>query len=281
MSAIGARVSDRSERVEQRPREADTPPEGFVETVGDITLLATKIIRQSRFALVHYLPEVIRQAGILVTGSTGVIFLITALSGGTCGLEISIIGRQFGAPTVVPGGEVLCAVHEVCPFVFGYILSAKVGCGIVAELGAMQVREEVDAIDVMGVRSVAYLLSTRMLAAWLVLPFTFIIAQAGASAAAYVVSAVRFGDISSGTWIYEFFSFFDINDIVRVLIKGLAMLMFVLSTSLYFGYKTRGGPVEVGVNTARSMAVNIVGVTLINVGLSLLYWGSGVPFPVA
>ena len=97
MSAIGARIWDRSERVEQRPREADTPPEGFVETVGDITLLATKIIRQSRFALVHYLPEVIRQAGILVTGSTGVIFLITALSGGTCGLEISIIGRQFGA----------------------------------------------------------------------------------------------------------------------------------------------------------------------------------------
>jgi phospholipid/cholesterol/gamma-HCH transport system permease protein len=133
----------------------------------------------------------------------------------------------------------------------------------------------------MGIRSVAYLLTTRLLAAALVLPFTFILSQACAGAASFVVSAVRFGDISQGTWIYEFFSFFDVNDIVRVFVKGMAMSGLVLSVSLYFGYSTRGGPVEVGVATARSMAVNIVGVTIINVSLSLAYWGAGVPFPIA
>jgi phospholipid/cholesterol/gamma-HCH transport system permease protein len=95
------------------------------------------------------------------------------------------------------------------------------------------------------------------------------------------VSGVRFGDISSGTWIYEFFNFLDLNDVLRVMVKGISMSIFVLAVSLYYGYTTRGGPVEVGKATARSMAVNIVGVTIINVTLSLAFWGQGVPTPIA
>jgi phospholipid/cholesterol/gamma-HCH transport system permease protein len=256
-------------------------PRGVLETAGDIAALTARTLRYTRYTAVHHFPEVIRQAGLMVTGSLGVILLICSFAGGTCGLEMEIIGRQFGAVTLVPGAVVLCTTREIAPFVFGYILAAKIGCGIVAELSAMHARDEIDAIDVIGVRSVAFLLTSRMLAAALVLPFTFILSQVCASASSYVVSELRFGDLSAGTWIYQFFSFLQAADVPRVILKGVAMSGFVMSVSLYYGFRTRGGPVEVGVATARSMAVNIVGVTIINVGLSLVFWGVGAPFPIA
>jgi phospholipid/cholesterol/gamma-HCH transport system permease protein len=265
----------------EAPRHDEQSPTGYIEIAGDIAGFTWRAIRQMGFAVRHYSPEILRQAGILVTGSLPVILMITFFSGGTCGLEMTVIGRQFGAATLSPGAVVLCNVREIAPFVFGYVLAAKVGCGIVAELGAMRVHEEVDALDVTGVRSVAFLVSARMLAAAIALPGAYILSQVVSTWAAYLVSEVRFADISPGTWVHVFFSFLDGKDVVRVFIKGMSMCAFVMAVSLYFGYRCRGGPVEVGTATAKSMAVNIVGVTIINVSLSLAFWGVGAPFPIA
>jgi phospholipid/cholesterol/gamma-HCH transport system permease protein len=261
--------------------DADRAPEGALETTGAIVSLAWRTLGYTRYTIAHYAPEIVRQAGILVTGSLGIIVLICSFAGGTCGLEMTVVGRQFDVPTLVPDIDVLCAAREITPFVFGYILAAKVGCGIVAELGAMRVREEIDALEVVGVRSVSYLMTTRVLAALLVLPSAFILAQACAVLVSYLVSVVRFGDISSGTFVYQFSAFLFVGDIPRLLAKGMSMAVLVLAVSFYFGYTVRGGPVEVGKATARSMAVNIVGVTLINVSLSLAFWGQGIPSPIA
>lgn len=255
------------------------PRLGFFGIVGDVAAFSWTALREVRH-IRRFAAEVIRQAAIIATGSTLVICAIAFLAGGSCGLESTALARSFGVDPVAGGFSTWCTLREVVPFVFGYILAAKVGCGMVAELGAMQVSEEVDAVEVMGVRPIAYLVTTRMLAAAIVLPIAYLLAVASSYAAAYLMSVVRFGDVSAGTWELFFYSFQDPVDLVYSVVKGLAIAVFVISVSLYFGYRVRGGPVEVGVATARSMAVNIIGVTLISMIGTLIFWGANPRIPV-
>ncbi len=255
------------------------PRLGFFGLVGDVSRFTWKALGEWRH-VGGYGAEVVRQAAILATGSVLVIVLISFLAGGSCGLESTSLARSFGVDPIAGGFSTWCTMREVVPFVFGYILAAKVGCGIVAELGAMQVAEEVDALEVIGVRSIAYLVTTRLLASAIVLPFAYLLAVASSYLAAFLMSVKRFGDVSQGTWDLFFFNFQDPVDLMYSMVKGLCIAAFVISTSVYFGYKVRGGPIEVGTATARSMAVNIIGVTLISMVGTLIFWGSNPRIPV-
>jgi phospholipid/cholesterol/gamma-HCH transport system permease protein len=167
------------------------------------------------------------------------------------------------------------------PFVFGYIVAAKVGCGMVAELSAMRAAEEIDAIDAMGIRSLSYLAGTRFVGCALVLPFAYVLSIAAAYGAAALMSLGRFGDVSPGTWKLFFLTFQDGSDLLYSVIKGLAISLFVVLVALQQGYGLRArGPVDVGVATARSMAISIVGVTLISMAGTLIFWGANPRIPI-
>ena len=206
---------------------------------------------------------------------------IAFLAGGAAGWSPSSLARSFGVDPIAGGFSSWCTLREVVPFVFGYILAAKVGCGIVAELGAMRVDEEVDALEGMGVRSIAYLVTLapagvarsccRSPTCW---------RSARSYLAAYLMSVKRFGDVSGGTWDLFFYHFQDPLDLLYSMIKGLVIAGFVISTAVYFGYNVRGGPIEVGIATARSMAVNIIGVTLISMVGTLIFWGANPRIPI-
>lgn len=252
---------------------------GFFGLVGDIAVFTYKALREVPRARA-YGAEILRQAAIIATGSVLVIVSIAFLAGGSCGLESTALARSFGVDPVAGGFSTWCTMREVVPFVFGYILAAKVGCGIVAELGAMQVAEEVDALEVIGVRSITYLVTTRFLATAIVLPIAYLLAVASSYLAAYLMSVKRFGDVSSGTWELFFYNFQDPADLVYSMVKGMLIAVFVISTAAYFGYKVRGGPIEVGTATARSMAVNIIGVTLISMFGTLIFWGANPRIPI-
>lgn len=228
-----------------------------------------------------YAGEALRQASLIATGSMLVILWISFLAGATCGLEGSAIARALGTGIAAPIFSAFCTTREVVPFIFGFIVAAKIGGGIVAQLGSMRVNEEVDAMETMGVPSITYLISTRMLAAAVMLPIAYLIALAAAQAAAWLASFVRFGDVSQGTWEFAFYTALDPIDIVYSVIKGLVISFFVIVTALYFGYRVRGGPVEVGVATAQSMAANLVLVTILNMLLTFVFWGFDPNLPVA
>lgn len=252
---------------------------GFLGLVGEVGTFGWRGLLQIRHAR-EFSAEVARQAALIATGSTLVIMAIAFLAGGSCGLESTALARSFGVDPVAGGFSTWCTLREVVPFVFGYILAAKVGCGMVAELGAMRVAEEVDALDVMGVRSLAYLVTTRMLAAIIVLPIAYLLAVGSSYLAAFLMSVERFGDVSPGTWELFFYNFQDPVDLIYSCVKGLVIAAFVITTSLYFGYHVRGGPIEVGTATARSMAVNIIGVTLISMVGTLIFWGANPRIPI-
>ncbi|MDX6582780.1 MAG: phospholipid/cholesterol/gamma-HCH transport system permease protein [Solirubrobacterales bacterium] len=275
---MSGEVNTRADIERLEAEEAGSAPRGPLETIGGIAALAWQALREFRH-WPAFLSEGLRQASLIATGSVLVILAISFLAGGSCGLESTSLARAFGTRPIGAGFSSWCTLREVVPFVFGYILAAKVGCGIVAELGAMRVNEEVDALEAMGVRPLAHLVCSRLLGAAIVLPFAYLLAIGSSYLAAYLISAKRFGDVSQGTWSLFFYLFQDPVDLVYSLVKGMVISVFVITTAVFFGYTVRGGPAEVGVATARSMAVNIVAVTVISMAGTLVFWGANPRIP--
>src|SRR5204863_56584 len=118
--------------------------------------------------------EVLRQAGILILGSTLVIWGLAFILGLQCGIEGAYFSRSVGAPANAGVFSAWCDLREIIPYAFGYMMAAKVGTGLVAEIGAMRISDEIDALEVMGISSITFLCATRLLAAWMVLPFMYI-----------------------------------------------------------------------------------------------------------
>jgi phospholipid/cholesterol/gamma-HCH transport system permease protein len=251
-----------------------------VDSAGEYASFLVAGIRGIR-GVGKYADEVLRQTALLISGSLLVIVAIAFMAGATCGIEGSAISQALGVGIAAPIFSAFCTTREVVPFVFGFIVAAKIGGGIVAQIGAMRVNEEVDAMEVMGISSMTYLVSTRMLAALVMMPVIYLVAMAAGQGAAWLTSYVRFADISQGTWEFAFYTALDPVDIVYSLTKGIVLSFAVISTALYFGYQVRGGPVEVGVATARSMAANLVLVTVLNMLMTFIFWGFNPNLPVA
>src|SRR5438105_9516816 len=154
-----------------------TVPRDWVNTAGELTKFCSRIVRDVYgLRVFRFFGEALRQAGILILSSTLVIWGLVFIIGLQCGIEGAYFNRSVGAPAYAGVFSAWCDLREMVPYMFGYIMSAKVGTGIVAELGAMRINEEIDALEVIGVRPITFLAATRLLAAWMVLPFVYIAA---------------------------------------------------------------------------------------------------------
>src|SRR5690606_7383858 len=128
--------------------------------------------------------------------STLVIWGLIFIIGLQCGLQGAYLMRSVGSPGYAGFFSAWCDLRELVPYLFGYMMAAKVGTGIVAELGSMRISEEIDALEVMGFDSILFLCATRLLAAWLVLPFVYVIGIGAGFYASYLAAVVQIGDVS-------------------------------------------------------------------------------------
>jgi phospholipid/cholesterol/gamma-HCH transport system permease protein len=160
------------------------------------------------------------------------------------------------------------------------MMSAKVGTGIVAELGSMRISEEIDALEVMGIRSITFLAATRLLASWIVLPFIYLSGIAWGFLASYVAVIQQVGGVSTGGYSLIFWEFQNPGDLLFSIIKGMAMATVIVLVGCYYGYTAQGGPVGVGVATAKSMIVNIVSVHVVAMFGTQLFWGANPRAPI-
>jgi phospholipid/cholesterol/gamma-HCH transport system permease protein len=231
--------------------------------------------------VLRFFGETLRQAGILIVGSTGVIWGLVFFTGlGPCGVQAAYFTEAAGAPAYSGVFAAWCNLREATPLVFGYMLSAKVGTGIVAELGAMRISEEIDALEVMGVNSMTFLCATRLLASWLVLPFMYIGGIGVAFLASYIAIVYQVGYISSGGYLLIFWEFQNPGDFLFSVIKGMTMATAIVLVGCYYGYTASGGPVGVGKATARSMALNLVLVNVIDALGTQIFWAGNPRAPI-
>ena len=108
----------------------------------------------------RFFGEALRQAGILILSSTIVIWGLVFIIGLQCGIEGAYFNRSVGAPAYAGVFSAWCDLRELVPYAFGYMMAAKVGTGIVAELGSMRISDEIDALEVMGIDSITFLCAT-------------------------------------------------------------------------------------------------------------------------
>jgi phospholipid/cholesterol/gamma-HCH transport system permease protein len=230
--------------------------------------------------VLRFFGEALRQAGVLILSSTLVIWGLIFIIGLQCGIEGAYFNRSVGSPAYAGVFAAWCDLRELVPYAFGYMMAAKVGTGIVAELGSMRISDEIDALEVMGIPSLTFLCATKMLAAWLVLPFMYLAGIGAGFFASYLAVVQQIGEVSSGGFFLIFWMFQNPPDLLYSLIKAMAMATVIVLVGCYYGYNASGGPVGVGTATAKSMVLNIVLVHLIGMLGTQLFWGANPRAPI-
>ena len=233
-----------------------------------------------RGRIVVYAGEALRQAAILVTGSALVLLGMSLSFGLAVGVEASYAARLVGAPAAAGAFSAIADLREITPYAFGYMVAAKVSTGYVAEIGTMRISEEIDALEVMGLNSLVYLCSTRLLATWVTLPFVFAMAVLVSFIGSFISVVLEIAQVSAGGYLELFWKFQSPSDYVYSGIKCGAMATWVVLVGCYYGYTVRGGPVEVGRATAKAMMVNLIGVQAIGILGSQLFWGGTPRLPI-
>jgi phospholipid/cholesterol/gamma-HCH transport system permease protein len=256
-------------------------PRGWLDAFGEIARFGTRVAGHVYSGRVlRFFGEVLRQSGILILGSALILWAFVFILGLQCGLQGALFFRGQGAPSYAGLFSAFCDLREAMPYAFGYMLSAKVGTGIVAEIGAMRISDEVDALEVMGVPPITFLCASRLLAAWLVLPLIYLVGIGLMYAASYFVVVEQIGDVSAGGYTLIFWMFQDPTDVIFSLIKGMTMATVIVLVGCYYGYTATGGPVGVGTATAKSMVFNIVAVHIIGMLGTLVFWGANPRLPI-
>jgi len=228
----------------------------------------------------RFFGEALRQAGILILGSAIVIWGLTFILGLQCGIEGAYFSRSVGAPSNAGVFAAWCDLRELVPYAFGYMMAAKIGTGLVAEIGAMRITDEIDALEVMGISSMTFLCGTRLLAAFLVLPFMYLAAVGAGFLASYLAVVQQIGEVSSGGFFLIFWMFQNPPDLLYSLIKGMAMATVIVLVGCYYGYTASGGPVGVGTATAKSMVLNTVAIHLVGMLGTQMFWGFNPNAPI-
>jgi len=258
-----------------------TLPRDWIANFGEIAKFCGRVLRDVYgLRVFRFFGEALRQAGILILSSTIVIWGLVFIIGLQCGIEGAYFNRSVGAPAYAGVFSAWCDLRELVPYAFGYMMAAKVGTGIVAELGAMRISDEIDALEVMGIQPVTFLAATRLLAAWIAFPFMYLVGIGVMYFASYFSVVQQVGDVSSGGYLLIFWMFQNPLDLIFSLIKGMVMATAIVLVGCYYGYTASGGPVGVGTATAQSMAVNIVFVHIIGMLGTVIFWGSNPRAPI-
>jgi phospholipid/cholesterol/gamma-HCH transport system permease protein len=256
-------------------------PREWVASFGDIAKFCARVVGEVfRLRVFRFFGEALRQAGLLILSSTLVIWGLIFIIGLQCGIEGAYFNRAVGSPAYAGVFAAWCDLRELVPYAFGYMMAAKVGTGIVAEIGSMRISDEVDALEVMGISSLTFLCATRLLAAWMVLPFMYIAGIGAGFFASYLAVVEQIGEVSSGGFFLIFWMFQNPPDLLYSVIKAMAMATVIVLVGCYYGYTASGGPVGVGTATAKSMVLNIVLVHLIGMLGTQIFWGANPRAPI-
>ena len=247
-----------------------------------------KIVNFAGGAVVHipqstrYMREIWWYAAFLAIGSTPVALVLTYFTGSECSVEAYYSLSQIGAQSLAGVFNAICDTREITPLFFGFAIGAKVGCGLVAELGTMRVNEEIDALEVMGIPSKIYLVSTRMLSCFLVLPFMYLLSLGISYVGSYVVQMyqVPSGTISSGVYGDYFYRFINLQDLGFSMIKAVVFAFLIVCVAVYYGYNVTGGAVGIGKAVAKTMALALVITVVVNALLTQVFWGTNPNLPI-
>jgi phospholipid/cholesterol/gamma-HCH transport system permease protein len=161
----------------------------------------------------------------------------------------------------------------VAPLIAANALVATVGAGFTAQLGAMRISEEIDAVEVMAIPSVPFLVTTRIIAGLIAIVPLYVVGLLSSYFATRLTVTQMFGQ-SSGTYDHYFTAFLPPGDVLWSFGKVLVFAVVVILIHCYYGYHASGGPAGVGLAVGRAVRTSIVAINVIDLFLSMAIWGT-------
>ena len=257
-------------------------PVGTLSRIGDHTLFYGRAIAGIPFATVHYRREVIRLvaeismgAGTLamIGGTLVIVGFLTLAAGGTLAVQgYSSLGN-IGIEALTGFLAAFINVRIAAPIVAGIGLAATFGAGVTAQLGAMRINEEIDALESMAIRPVSYLVSTRIVAGMLAITPLYSVAVILSFIASQFTTVVLFGQ-SGGLYQHYFTTFLNPIDLLWSFLQAVLMAITILLIHTYFGYFASGGPAGVGVATGNAVRTSLIVVVSVTLLVSLSIYGT-------
>ena len=209
----------------------------------------------------------------LIAGSVGVIAFLAFFAGTEVGIQGYASLSQIGVAKFSAFISAYFNTREVAPLISSIALAATVGCGYTARLGAMRISEEIDALEVMGIPSLPFLVTTRMIAAFVAVIPLYIVALSASYLSPRLIVVYIYGQ-SSGTYDHYFQQFLPPVDILWSFAKLLFLASAIILIHCYYGYTASGGPAGVGQAVGKAIRTSIVFTVVADFFLSFAIWGS-------
>jgi phospholipid/cholesterol/gamma-HCH transport system permease protein len=234
-----------------------------------------RTIRRYKKEILRLLAEVTLGSGALavIGGTVGVIVAMCFFTGTEVGLQGYAALNQLGTENFAAFVSAYFNTREIAPLVAGIALAATVGCGFTAQLGAMRISEEVDALEVMAVPSLPFLVTTRIIAGLIAIIPLYVVGLLSSYFASRLVVTQFFGQ-SAGTYDHYFTQYLPPGDVLWSFGKVLVFAVMVILIHCYHGYTASGGPAGVGVAVGRAVRTSIVVINVVDLFLSMAIWGT-------
>jgi phospholipid/cholesterol/gamma-HCH transport system permease protein len=261
----------------------------FLDQPGDQLIFYVKALLWTPRAIRRYLKEVQRllaevafgSGGLGVVGGTlGVMIAMTLATGVVVGMQGYSALQQIGSAAFTGFASAYANTREIAPMVSGLALSATVGAGFTAQLGAMRINEEVDALEVMGIPSLPYLVTTRIVAGVVAIIPLYGIGLVSSYFSARLVTTV-FNGQSAGTYDHYFGLFLSPVDVLLSFLKVFLFSVMVIISHCYYGFRARGGPAGVGQAVGKAVRTSILLIGITDFFMSLAIWGTTTTVKVA
>ncbi|RRO12995.1 ABC transporter permease [Saccharopolyspora rhizosphaerae] len=268
--------------ISQRAKRAARRPVELLDDLGDQMSFYIRSLAWIPRAITRYAKETLRLlaevsfgsgALAVIGGTVGVMIGLTLFTGTVVGLQGFAALDQLGTSAFAGFISAYFNTREIAPLVAGLALSATVGSGFTAQLGAMRISDEIDALEVMGVPSLPYLVTTRVMAGFIAVIPLYVLGLLTSYVAARGVTVYLYGQ-SAGTYDHYFNLFLPPEDVLWSFGKVLIFSVVVIMTHCYYGYRASGGPAGVGVAVGRAVRTAIVTTALLDFFLSLAIWGT-------
>ncbi|GAA4490029.1 ABC transporter permease [Rhodococcus olei] len=255
-----------------------------IDSIGEQALFFWRALVWGPRAVIHYRKETIRliaeismgTGALAVIGGTVIIVaFLTLFSGAVIAVQgFSSLGN-IGVEALTGFFSAFINVRIAAPVIAGIGLAATIGAGSTAQLGAMRVSEEIDALEVMAIPSIPYLVSTRVMAGMIAIIPLYSLAVVASFIASRFATVVINGQ-SPGVYDHYFSTFLIPTDILWSFAQAIVMGVAVMLIHTYYGYNASGGPVGVGVAVGNAVRTSLIAVVTVTLLISLaVYGGSG------
>jgi phospholipid/cholesterol/gamma-HCH transport system permease protein len=248
-----------------------------------------RALRSTFEGVTHYRVELLRliaQMGlgagalILIGGTVAIVGFLTVTTGALVAVQGYTDFSEIGVEALTGFASAFFNVRLIAPATTAIALSATIGAGATAQLGAMRINEEIDALEVMGIRSMAYLVSTRVVAGLIVVIPLYCVGVLASFWAARFGTTMLYGQ-STGVYDHYFRTFLNPTDLFWSLGQCVALAVVIMLVHTYYGYNASGGPSGVGEAVGRAVRTSLIVSAFVLVMISLAVYGQSGNFNLA